>query len=362
MCAFTISEDDHFSYINDILDAGGRTKTKTDSRKMKYVQEILKKNHIRKSEITKYELLSVEDYLDYNETDFIIKQFKKKAERTGFQGSISKTLHLLGFTKAKSDQVENILEPFLDSSYTRTQIIDMAIEQIFGFLFNTIGDINSNHYFRSSVEMDEWFINENGFNIINTSFKPSIKERENVNDLLVQLRKESPIDDTLYFHTTTWEHAISIMHKIDHNSGRKCLDFGILPGFYMGTRIKDTLEWGERFLRSGGNKAEVATIIFSLPKKYTEDIHYREFSGENWEYIVSASRKCQAPPFRKELPEIENLDFIYGYMASNPDSIKYNNSSPKKFPDNKKQLVSKTDKGDAYLQNKIIGAVFYRKN
>lgn len=58
-----------------------------------------------------------------------------------------------------------------------------------------------------------------------------------------------------------------------------------------------------------------------------------------------------------EIPEIREYDFIYGNMAANVNGI-----TPMTHDPPKKQLASKTNAGDKYLQEKMIGCIFYQKN
>jgi hypothetical protein len=237
----------------------------------------------------------------------------------------------------------------------------MGIEQIFGFLFTSIGNEGDSHYIDSPIGLDNWFKHDKEIPIINVSFKVNIDETKKMKTFIDKINSNNLSNENeLFYHTTTWNWAFHVMEKINHSHGRKCLDFGLLPGFYMGTRIKDTLEWGERIFYSRGSKGEVATVIFSIPKKKPNNIRYKELVGDEWKYVVKMSRKCQAPPFHDELPEVDGIDLIYGYMLRNSETVKHG-SPPMKYEDNKKQLVSKTDKGDQYLQTKILGVIFYSK-
>lgn len=389
--AYSFSEDEYFSHINDILDGkiirgAGRKRTKSSPlfvKQITNIRSILQKSHIRMPIIQKYSRLTEDDLFDYDDTDFIVKQLKNNAEQIGFKGTISKTLYSLGFTKKVSEDTEKRLEPFIDTCYIDSQLIDMAIEQIFGLLYNNIvHDENRTHYFiRQTTQQNTWFEVDNPnniqnshnknktYNIYNASFKVNTGHTESIrkaiHDIIQNISKNKNKtfyeDNNIFFHTTTWECTKSIMFEIVHSIGRKCLDFGLLPGFYMGTKIHDTLEWGEKISKNIGDKSEIATIVFSIPKKYPDNIRYKELFGKDWEEVVSKSRKCKRTRFEREIDNVYGYDLIYGPIAANPKKIKLNNEVPLKTKDNKMQLVSKSDLADSFVQKNILGIIYYKK-
>jgi hypothetical protein len=397
MCSF--SEDRYFSYINDILDGkrlidgGGLSRKKPSkkyaqlfSREVEDLKSILRRHHIRESEIEKYDRLIVDDLsFEYNTGIFVVMQLKNRAAGIGFQDNISNTLYAIGFTKTISDHVGGILtESFGESCYTERQLVEIGIEYIFGLVYNNIAADGVMHYFEppgSGRENDMWFkIEDYGrakstYYICNSSLKISYGRRAGVSKEMVYKNMEKNIkkllvelgdlgnssENKLLYHTTTWGGSLSIMHKIRHSVGRECLDFGLLPGFYMGTRLKDTIEWGAKIANMNRNNDEMATILFLLPREYPDNIQYKKIDGEEWENIVRMSRKCQKTIEYQELSELEDIDFIYGDIACNPHGIVKNNEVPQKCKDNKKQLVSKSETADKFLQTKIAGILFHKK-
>jgi hypothetical protein len=397
MCSF--SEDRYFSYINDILDGkrlideGGLSRKKPSkkdkqlfSREIEDLKSILRKHHIRESEIEKYDRLIADDLsFEYNTGIFVVMQLKNRATGIGFQDNISNTLYAVGFTKTISDHVEGILiESFGESCYTERQLVEIGIEYIFGLVYNNIAADGVMHYFEPPVsgrENDMWFKIEDygcaksSYYICNSSLKISYGGRggvskeavyknmaKNIKKLLVELGDlGNSSENKLLYHTTTWSGALSIMYKIRHSVGRECLDFGLLPGFYMGTRLKDTIEWGAKIANMNRNNDEIATILFLVPRKYPDNIRYKKIDGEEWKNIVRMSRKCQKTIEYQELSELEDIDFIYGDIACNPHGIMKNNEVPQKCKDNKKQLVSKSEAADKFLQTTILGIIFHKK-
>jgi hypothetical protein len=94
---------------------------------------------------------------------------------------------------------------------------------------------------------------------------------------------------------------------------------------------------------------------------FPDDITYTKINGKEWEDIVTKSRKCQKKLPYQELEELEDIDLVYGDIVCNPNGIIRHNELPQKCKNNKKQLVSKSDAADKFLQSKIIGIIFHKK-
>ena len=366
--AFTISYNDFFGYINGLLDGKvqrGSGRSVSTTKKTKSLISYYTTHGMKKSTARRYENLIDGDFLDFDEKEFGVQLLKKHALMIGFHNSISNTLQLIGFSKNKSLEMEYIFTPFINTSYTNSQLIDMCIEQIFKLLFNNITEDNETYYIEPE-NVDYWFeykINNNHIKVYNALYKANANNADKLKEtiLSLELSDEKLRTHDLFYHTTTWEYAMKILNKINHNAGRTCLDFGVNPGFYLGTRMGDTIEWGEYISYYQDEKSEIATIIFLIPKVYPRSIKYKKLAGDEWIKITALSRRCITPQFKNEVEGLENIDLVYGPIVKNVENIKKDGAKPRAFKD-KNQLVSKTDKGDQFLQPKIIGVLFYRKN
>lgn len=286
--------------------------------------------------------------------------------------SISKILQDSGILKSKADELQKIFIIFENTCYSQSQIIDMALNYHLGIAYKPISAPTETHYFKNTI-VDKWFMHNNDriFNLserCSISLEPVIKEIINNLSVYSQLNNKN---DTIYFHTTNWDGARNILTKINHNKGKLCLDFGSGPSFYIGRDIRDTLDWGERQGKCSSN--EVATFIFSIPKVLPSEYIFKTLKGDEWVHIIKKSRNCENYDYfnddrhlirslenYEEYPEIREADFIYGNMASNISQI-ISGKTPLAHKPPKKQLASKTKKGDLYLQSRLIGCIFFQK-
>lgn len=355
-CASSFSNSDYFDHIHDILE-GNIEQVGCGSRShVQSLRPILTKYKLKQSIVQKYDKLIDADLYDFDGKEFVIQSIKKRAERLGFHKNLSSTLQIIGFTKEKSRSAEYAIEPFINTSYTNSQLIDICIDYIFGALSKHIGQKNKFHYFEPE-NVDAWFMNDENINVLNAPYSANVDNIEmlinNVKNMGVSTKQYD-----LFYHTTTWEYAFSIAHKIDHTIGRPCLDFGVKPGFYLGTRLYNTLEWGQKISR---HCKEIATLVFLVPKKYPETLNYKKLIGNEWTQVTKKSRRCELKRFRRELEELENIDLVFGNIVGNSENIRSLNDPPIPLKD-RLQLVSKTDRGDEFLDGKIAGIIFYKKN
>jgi hypothetical protein len=159
-----------------------------------------------------------------------------------------------------------------------------------------------------------------------------------------------------FFHATSWAGSLAIMEGVDRSQGRRCLDFGIYPGFYMSATALDCLEWGTKKnkLWSG----ETAILIFSVPTILPPPFSFKELKGSEWSSITAQSRECKGT---REVSAIRAIDFLYGDMVSNPTAVERGTHAPATHRPAKKQFVSKTDAGDAFMDTCLTGCVHFKK-
>jgi len=155
----------------------------------------------------------------------------------------------------------------------------------------------------------------------------------------------------LFYHATSWKFHNDIMrYGPSHETGRKCLDFGINRSFYLTPDLDSALDWAtrERFNNEG------CIIVFSLNIDLFKKA--KTFNGPNdeWKHLVKISRMCEVP--RNEL---DNYNFVYGPMLKNISQIRTSEAQPH-FP-YKWQLASKSDSSDRFLKKNIVGTIFLKK-
>ena len=368
--AFTISPTNYFTSVNAELDhlqqIGG---CPSRSRAVERITKRLHDSDFTKRVVERYSLLTDEMLLDYHENEYITLIVQNYAHRYAYNKNIEVTLRSFGLRAEKARTIRRLFEPLEGESYTNRQIIDMAIEYVFGLGIHTIGKVNEKYCIHPE-KMAVWFEMEKPvYNFPGSCIPEQIK---NIYQAIHAL--ESPSADyDFYYHTTDWEGGLSILEGINHEAGRKCLDFGLYPSFYVGPHLKDAIEWAGK--RSLITKNESAIFIFRIPKIKPSNLHYKELVGDEWTSdewtsdewtsdewaaLTKKSRIC-VPRLYNELRELRNIDLIHGPMVSNANGVASLDEKPRMHTQPKYQLASKTNKADDFLYECMIGAIFFQK-
>lgn len=269
------------------------------------------------------------------------------------KGDIDNTLENMGLNKSTTEELAAVLKPLHGSSYTDTQLYNIGIGYLLGYYKPARG--SKAKFFRSANHVDTW-INEGNVPFINIGHACRRLYESTVEAAINRLYSANNGETTLYYHATSWSYAMSILEYIDFTRGSRCQDFGITPGFYLSDVLENALDWGEK--KSRLFKNEVAIIIFHIPQSITKDTHYRILDGKLWSKVVKESRLCAQS---NELVEIRNYDFLYGSMLANPTAVRDGLEEPVEHGSAKKQLVSRSRRGDAFLQSHILGCIYFQK-
>lgn len=294
---------------------------------------------------------------DYFTHDELIQAFAYIwYERHEFVKSIRNTYELMGLTKKVAKYLQDIFLPLYNTCYTDNQLIDMGVE----YLLNPYVPITSEttkHPF-SPDTIDSWFplqMSKQKPPFYNVSYKCKQKYFEKCLDIVESIPAHSK-ENALFYHTTSWKGAESVMEKIVHSRGRSCLDFGLNPGFYLAKSLEYALEFGES--RSAQWNNQVAVLVFSIPYDIPSHIKSNHLYRKEWEYVVRYTIK-----YRDSLDnhmDIDNYDLIYGHIPANFEGIK-RGEIPRPLNPPKHQLVSKSDAADKFLQTCIAGCLFFQK-
>jgi hypothetical protein len=282
---------------------------------------------------------------------------KVLASYQGQRGTIYDSLRALGVRDEVARKVEYVLEPLEDTCYTKSQLLDIAIEYLTGkYKPNT--SLTTTHPIEPS-NLNVWFpytYQEKSLFVYNIPYRCHTKEavQQFANALrIIPLDGQSDIR----FHATSWGSAFRIMDAIDHGAGRACLDFGIRPGFYMSTTIDDCIEWCVNNSDRWSN--ETAIFVFQIPNPLPTDIRIKYIEGEEWTAITKESRECKT--LAPEIRPLRGYDLLYGDMVRNTYNVRTGINTPKPHHPPKKQLVGKTDKADEFLHRSLVGCVFFQK-
>lgn len=273
----------------------------------------------------------------------------------GWKNTIHESLMRIGLREDVAINLETILEPLLDSSYTHEQIVDIAIEYVLG-RYDPITPPTARFLYHPEMT-NEWFditVKRHSYHICNIPYYCTDNMVKNaINQQLVPLD-----DDDYYFHATSWDGSKKIMTRIQRNAGRFCLDFGKQPGFYLATTIDDGIEWCRR--RQQNWSKETCILIFQIPKELPPTISLKHIEGDEWIAITKESREYDDK--ENEIESLWDYDLLYGNMVSNPIHVRNGDALPITHHPPKQQLVGKTDNAERFLQRCLMGCIYFQKN
>ena len=319
----------------------GRFTRKKTTLKTKLLNQFIQKGWDSDFVRTTFQNLDDKMLREWPPNLFIEKWAKQYIRHYGLQTTIRNTLLSLGLTHKEANELVPICRSLLGLSYSHIQIIDIAIEYVLGKY-----DPIKWAYFIQEAKKDTALIQIRS--ICSVSLEPQLHTIVNS----IPRDKETT---ELYFHTTSWRSSLNILDEINHGIGRICLDFGLNPGFYLSEDIHVALEWGSRLNRLMSN--QIAIIVFLLPKRFPDTLRLKTLAGQEWKDVTHTSRRCKEKDSR-ELAQLRGYDFVYGPMVANVEDIEYG-ARPETHKPPKLQLVSKTRKGDQYLQDNIIKCIYF---
>jgi len=303
-----------------------------------------------------------DDLLSNWPDNLIIKNiFSRKIRQQDYRHTIKESLQRIGLHESVATKLDTILEPLQDAYYTHEQILDIAIEYILGD-YQPITPPNTSHPFGPEI-VNQWqTVNvirndtSKACNIYNIPYHCTTNRGlEQCNQaLLVLSNPDSP--STYYFHATTWDGSTGVLHRVDHQKGRTCLDFGIHPGFYMTPDISTCVEWCRKHKTTWSN--ETAIVVFRLPNTLPTHIQWKNLEGSEWTLVTKEARRCKR---EDEIILVDDYDFVYGNMVSNPKGVRYKGQQPTHHQPPKKQLVSRTPSADRILRSCVVGCLYFQK-
>jgi hypothetical protein len=288
----------------------------------------------------------------------IQKLFERLIEKEGFHDTIQRSLQHIGLREEIAIQLEVILLPLLDSSYTDIQVVTIGIEYLLGN-YDPITSEEVTHPIESST-VHNWITYTHESKTIMIYNVPFPCNAEKTLQQCQRALRTLPGNSSEYrycFHATSWGSAKSIMEHINHTAGRNCVDFGLRSGFYMSTQIEDAMDWCRKNKQRWNHEAGI--LVFRIPKKIPNSISMKYLQGEEWKEITRISRECKQST--NEIRELRPYDLLYGNMVRNPTMVYKRIEQPVPHDPAKKQLVGRTDKADEFLHNCLVGCVYFQK-
>jgi len=281
--------------------------------------------------------------------------FKEKHREYGFKNSIKESLEGIGLRNDVARKLQTILTPLLGTSYTDTQIIDIAIEYILGKYIPITSDTTVFLLYPAVINKWTTYSNYHVYNIPCQCTSSNTKRL--LNHTLEIVPNINHSNNEYWFHATSWKSSLHIMEYIDHTVGRPCLDFGVKTGFYMTSEIDTCIEWCIKNKKRWSH--ETSIVIFSIPKILPSNIRRKILEGEEWMQVTKESRECAQQTM--EIKKIRGYDLIDGNMVSNAHDIFHKIAEPITHVPPKRQIVAKSDVADRFLQECLIGCVYFQK-
>lgn len=349
--------ENYESFLKDLenVKGGGKTKREFSSKVLQIFE---------KSGLTSLKYKNLNDKLlhtyfpeVYQPTSIALDIINHEIERNdGSSYRLSESLQQIGFEKTKADILEDLFVPFINNSFTYKQVLYKCIQYAFSPYKPIIPKQSYQHFFSQENITNKW-----------VSYKKSKIYNINVtcaaqNKSIVEENVIKPIENKeslLFYHATDWRSAIAIMKAIQHEVGRDCLDFGYLPSFYCSNTIQHALDWGERYSKHKQN--EIAIVMFQIPIRIDSHLQVVNLDKKNeWEQLVTKSRKCTPKPIRSEINELLHIDLVFGPMLKNPQDV-IQGKKPLTHNPTRFQLASKTTNGDTFLQKYLVGSIIFQK-
>ena len=291
--------------------------------------------------------------LDNIRENELIKEYTKsllvKAINTHSDKSNYEILYATGLSKKYINKLIYVIHPLYNTCYTHNQLLDIAIEYALGIYEKILK--NDQKYLVNTVNLDTWVPDTTFKYLCNISKHLNTKLCENA---LLNFPDINNENSRLFFHATNIRSALSIVKQgISHIDGRKCLDFGINPSFYMTPDIKIAINWSNKKQRLW--EGETCILIFRIPHIYMDAMKGKVFENatSEWEELVTSSRRCIV-----KMNDLDLFDTVYGPMASNIHAIDKNNKFARPHNILKFQLASKSVMSDMYFNKCYAGIIF----
>lgn len=278
-----------------------------------------------------------EDSSNESEIELLIKYLNKKYDFSAYYDVYDFIVNVIKFSINALEVIDANYEEFYDN-----MIIEEALEVILTKLLVTTTNVNSKNGFPSMFNFNRSQINtQQIYN--NKKWYPYSQGKYNINysELLSKITNGILLnrEDRIYFHGTSWRHAISIMNKVPSSAFKNaikprqyCTDFG-LRNFYLTDTFETACLWSAR-------NRQPAVVIFVISDNYINSLeNHLKLSGDEWKEVVFKIRNAPNPDnnpnyeieeqiYDEFINEIDSKDLISGPIflnttASSIEKVKY---------------------------------------
>ena len=346
-----------YNWLDAYLTGGGYSAVKTPRTSSKDLVDEFTKYGWRASFVKgkKIHRLDDETLEGHHEREIVLGLARVWIEQTDPTASPTDRLAAIGLRRNVAQRLTDIITPLMDTSYTDEQVLEIGIEYLVGkYAPLTDGTVA---FPMEPATVNIWMPYKTS-KVMNIPASCSVSLQNPLQQILTKTPRNGN-HSQFFFHTTSWRSAFSIIREINHTRGRMCQDFGIHPGFYLSDSLQTALDWGEKCMRRFTN--EIATVVFSIPKTLPKHLNHKHLEGDEWAAVTYASRQCKDKD-EEDIESIQPYKILTGYMVQNPNGVKKRDEVPKPHAPPKFQLVSRHYFGDAYLQTRIVGCFFFRRD
>ena len=269
--------------------------------------------------------------------------------------SFQDDLYAIGLKRRAARSIAAALEPLHGTCYSHKQMLEIAVECVLG-KYAGIGRPRLMFYATEAI-VDEWCDHVALKRVYNSSDAVSqdLSALAHAIDAVADVSHD-PSTTKLFYHATNWASAVNIAtHGVDRTRGRRCLDFGIQPGFYLTPDIQIGFHWCQTNVERWDG--ESCIMVFSVSSSHGfPNAKTFDAANKEWKQLVSHSRHCQGAT-----NALDWCDVVYGPMAANIKAIVEKNAVAKTHTVPKFQMASKSNASDLHLSNSYVGTLFFAK-
>jgi Protein of unknown function (DUF3990) len=353
----------HYKREMDLEDGGGvssdrvvkrKTSTRLPSRMplsvLPSVKEFMIASGWKRSFVARItDTVTAQETLEHHCRRFARDWFRATAAQDTFHERLMKC----GMNKRFVADAYSVMKRLVDTCYTNEDMFEKLMDYVLGE-----GHLEqlkpASSFMFDGAPVDAWVKHDRLGSVCNVS------DKRRISNIIGSLPRSNVISNyTLFYHCTNWncgQRIIEIGPKT--YAGRRCLDFGISPSFYMTPDVGTALEWAARNDGLWGSEAvilmfRVSNIILKGKSKHFK-VKVFDDADEEWKTLVKSSRKCEDTQ-----NDLDGFHFVYGPIAKNVVGIKTRGEEP--VPWAKSLLAVKREKAEEYLAKNLMGSLWLEK-
>ena len=264
-----------------------KDKNQTIIKQHKLTRMLFQNNGWRKAYINKSIKLDFAiETKNFCDSDILTEKLQYEYKRLNSPELSEDILYTLGLKKFKAKLYFKIIKDLIGTSYTNDQLLEIIAEYATG-KFDTKIDPRKGFLYNEEI-VDVWYEFQ-GIQCLNIKTDIYLTVEQSIAKFVNNKNKY------VFFHATSWENYFKIMRKgINHMAGRRCLDFGVYPSFYMTPYHLDAIQLCEKSYHLWKNMFCIMIFTTSALKD-VEGMSFRRFEKDSieWQKLVKDSHPNQ---------------------------------------------------------------------